>query len=142
LMGSLMRAFPTISAQWLHAAGYSAYGAAILFLCLIWLKSREIRFNHIGLAVLISIVFSPHLHLHDLSLLLVPMTGAAVILVERALLSPRNAVFVILGITLVFTLNGVFLSYISIYLMFILLGLLLWVPDRWKASLEENPKVP
>jgi hypothetical protein len=134
LMGAIVRIFPTISAQMLHAIGYGAYGLVILFLCFVWLKSREIRFNHFGLAVLISVVFSPHLHVHDLSLLIIPAVGAMVNLVEKTMLSRRNAVFLLLCVSVVFTINGVFFSYLTIYLMIFLLGLFLWVPG-W-------PKVP
>ena len=138
LMGAIVRTFPTISAQMLHAIGYSGYVLAILFLCLVWLKSREIRFQHVGLAVLMGIVFSPNLHVHDLSLLLVPALGAAVVLVNQKILSQEKAVLVLLGVSVVFAINGIFWFYSIIYLTIFLLGLLLWVPGWLKVRQKEQ----
>jgi hypothetical protein len=39
--------------------------------------------QHIGLTVVVSVFASPHLHLHDLSLLLVPALGAVALLWQR-----------------------------------------------------------
>jgi hypothetical protein len=111
---------------------------AILFLCFVWQKSREIGFKQVGLAVLMSIVFSPHLHVHDLSLLLISVLCAMAVLVEQKILAQRNAIFLLLGVSVVFTINGVFWVYPIIYLTILLLGLLLWVPGWWKARQEEQ----
>jgi len=139
LMGALVRTFPGISAQILNITGYGGYVLAILFLCFVWLKSREITTKQVGLAVLISIVFSPHLHVHDLSLLLIPVLCAMVVLVDEKILKQRNAIFLLVGVSVVFTINGVFWFYSIIYLTILLLGLLLWVPGWWKARHEAEP---
>jgi len=128
LMGAIVRAAPAISVQKFDILGYGGYVLAILFLCIVWLRSSEIGFKHVGLAVLISIVFSPHLHTHDLSLLLIPVLCAMEVLVEQKILVRRNSIFLLLGISVVFTINGVFWNYLIIYLTILLLGLLLWVP--------------
>jgi len=139
LMGALVRTFPGISGKVLNITGYSGYVLAILFLCIVWLKSREITAKQVGLAVLVSIVFSPHLHVHDLSLLLIPVLCAMVALVDQKILSRRNAIFLLLGVSVIFTINGVFWFYSIIYLTILLLGLLLWVPGWWKARQEAEP---
>ena len=138
LMGAIVRVNPAIPVQTLDVIGYGGYGLAILFLCIVWLKSREIGFKQVGLAVLMSIVFSPHLHVHDLSLLLIPVLCAMVVLVEQKMLGRGNAIFLLLGVSVVFTINGVFWVYSIIYLTILLLGLLLWVPGWWKARQEEQ----
>jgi hypothetical protein len=139
LMGALVRSIPAIPAQTLNLIGYSGYVLALLFLCLVWLKSHEITARQVGLAVLISIVFSPHLHVHDLSLLLVPVLCALVVLVDEKILRQRYAIFLLLGVSVVFTVNGVFWFYPIIYLTIVLLGLLLWMPGWWKARREVVP---
>ncbi len=138
LMGAIVRVNPAIPVQTLDVIGYGGYGLAILFLCFVWLKSREIRFKQVGLAVAMSIVFSPHLHVHDLSLLLIPVLCTMVVLVEQKILARGNAIFLLLGVSVVFTINGVFWVYPIIYLTILLLGLLLWVPGWWKARQEEQ----
>ena len=132
LMGAIVRSFPAISVQVLDYIGYGGYGLAIVLLCFVWLKSREINFQLIGLAILMSIVFSPHLHVHDLSLLLIPTLAVMVAFVEQKMLSRQASVFLLSGISVIFTINGVFWNYAIIYLVIILLGLLLWVPGWWK----------
>ena len=139
LMGALVRTFPAISAQLLNIIGYGGYVLAIMFLCFVWLKSHEIKVKQVGLAVLMGIVFSPHLHVHDLSLLLIPVLCAMVVLVEEKILRRRDAIFLLLGVSVIFTLNGVFWFYSIIYLMIMVLGLLLWVPGWWKARQEAAP---
>ena len=139
LMGAMLRTFPAISVQMLDGIGYGSYVLAILFLCFVWLKSAEITIKHVGLAVLIAILFSPHLHVHDLSLLLIPVLCVMLVLVEQKILARRNALFLLLGVSVVFTINGVFWFYSIIYLTIVLLGLLLWVPSWWKARQEAQP---
>jgi len=82
LMGAILRLFPDIDPGLFHIIGYGGYALAILFLCLLWDRSRALEFKQVGLAILFSMVFSPHMHNHDLSLLLIPALGAATILAE------------------------------------------------------------
>ena len=137
LMGSVVRAFPGIPAFYLNCIGYSGYALAILFLCIIWKKSQHLQFKHVGVAILLSTFFSPHLHFHDLSLLLIPTLGAAAVLIEHKILSKNNAVLLPLMISLVLLISQVFLavdifwSYLIIYLSMLLLGFLLWWPG-WR----------
>jgi hypothetical protein len=48
------------------------FGAAILGLTYAWTITRDIRTNLIGLTVIVILFTSPHLHFHDLALLLIP----------------------------------------------------------------------
>lgn len=133
LMGAIIRASPAMSSQNLHAIGYGAYALAILFLCLLWAKSQRIEVKQVGLAILLSIIFSPHLQVHDLSLLLIPALGGALVLVEHKMLSQQDAALVPLAASLILLVNGIFWSYLVIYLLMLLLGLLLWF-SGWKIT--------
>jgi hypothetical protein len=77
LMGAILRWFPGIDPGVLHTTGYFGYLLAIIFLCVVRLRSSNIGFNQINIAILTAILFAPHLHGHDLTILLVPASGAA-----------------------------------------------------------------
>ena len=138
-MGAILRTFPAISVQMLDAIGYGGYVLAILILCFVWLKSHEIRFEQVGLAVLMSIMFSPHLHTHDLSLLLIPALCVAVELTEHKVVKRETSIFLFLIISVIFAFTWVFSSFSIIYITYHLLALLLWVPSWWKAHQKKQP---
>jgi hypothetical protein len=73
LVGLLMRWFPGIPSSQAHLVGWVGYGLAAGFLCLLWKRSSRIAEKQIGLAVLMAIFAAPHLHYHDLILLLIPL---------------------------------------------------------------------
>ncbi len=137
LMGAVVRAFPAISPSLLKIIGYSGYAFTILFLCWLWFKSRTIEFRHVGLAVLLCMAFSPHLHNHDLSLLLIPALGVASVLVKHRLLSRQYAALLPLGFSLLLAFNGILQTKLTFYMVMLVLGLLLWVPEWLKANRKE-----
>jgi hypothetical protein len=130
LMGVIIRLFPAIDSQLLHIIGYAGYTLAILFLCILWSKSTVIEFKHIGLAVLFSMVLSPHMHSHDLSLLLIPALGAATTLAGCKALSKKGAALLPLCTSVLLALNDIPTTKIIVYLLMLALALLLWFPDR------------
>jgi hypothetical protein len=138
LMGAILRLFPNIDPGLFHIIGYGGYALAILFLCFLWAKSRALEFKQVGLAILLSMVFSPHMHNHDLSLLLIPALGAATILALNQVWSRKYAVLLPLGASLILAVNDI--SYIKtvVYLLMLVLALFLWFPGWFKS----RKKVP
>ena len=137
LMGAIIRLFPAIDSQLLNIIGYAGYTLAILFLCILWSKSAVIEFKHIGLAVLLSMVFSPHMHSHDLSLLLIPALGAATTLAGCRVLSKKDAALLPLCASVLLALNGIPSTMIIIYLLMLALALLLWFPGWFRLRKKE-----
>jgi len=137
LMGAILRLFPNIDPGLFHILGYGGYALAIMFLCLLWARSRALEFKHIGLAILISMVFSPHMHNHDLSLLLIPALGAATKLAINQVWSRRYAVLLPLGASLILTVNDIYHIYAVIYLLMLALALLLWFPGWFRPRKKE-----
>lgn len=74
LVGLLSRLFPGAETGFIHWIGWGAYAAAIITLCILWLKIHTLNERHFSFAVIMSLFFAPHLHYHDLALLLVPIT--------------------------------------------------------------------
>jgi len=137
LMGALLRLFPNIDPGLFHIIGYGGYALAILFLCFLWIRSRALELKHIGLAVLFSMVFSPHMHNHDLSLLLIPALCAATTLADHQVWSRKYAVLLPLGVSLILAVNDV--SYIKtvVYLLMLFLALFLWFPGWFGPRKKE-----
>jgi len=139
LMGALLRLFPNIDPVLFNILGYGGYALAILFLCIFWARSRALEFKHIGLAVLFSMVFSPHMHNHDLSLLLIPALAAATTLAINQVWSRRYAVLLPLGASLILTVNDISYIYAVIYLLMLILALFLWLPG-WFRPRKKDPQ--
>jgi hypothetical protein len=80
-LGLLIRSMPTLDAAILSALKWAAFALTISFLCWLWWGKREaLTAQHIGVAVTLGLFASPHLHLHDLSLLLLPALGGMALL--------------------------------------------------------------
>jgi len=140
LMGAILRLFPDIDPRLFQIIGYGSYGLSILFLCLLWARSRAIELQHVGLAILFSMAFSPHMHNHDLSLLLIPALAAATTLAIKQVWSRRYAVLVPLGASLILAVNDISYIYAVIYLLMLALALFLWFPG-WFKPRKKEPRV-
>lgn len=131
-MGAIQRTFPSIAPQRLHAAGYGAYFAAILLLCIVWAKSREIELKHIGLALLAGMVSAPHMHSHDFVILLIPALGAAIVLIQSGALPEKYVALLPLGVSLTLLLKDITDIFLLPYLLFALLAGILWSQPQLK----------
>jgi hypothetical protein len=132
LSGLLRRVVPGIDANVVHPVSWVAYFLTAAFLCFLWKRSKQIGEKEIGLAVVLNIFASPHLHYHDLALLLLSLTGLMVVAVREKYLSPRDAALLPFGISLLLLSSFVspFLVYGLAYLFMLFLVLALWFPDR------------
>jgi len=72
LIGLLLRTHP-LNAGILRMAGWIFYGVAIIILCVLWSRKRDLQDGRLGLTITLAIFAVPHLHFHDLSLLLIPV---------------------------------------------------------------------
>jgi hypothetical protein len=83
-LGLLIRSMPTLDVAILSALKWAAFALTVSFLCWLWWGKREaLTAQHIGVAVTLSLFASPHLHLHDLSLLLLPALAGLALLWKR-----------------------------------------------------------
>jgi hypothetical protein len=73
-LGWMLRSFPTLSLSLVHGLTWSAVIASLIAsIWLWWGKRNRIRAEHIGLVVVLATFTSPHLHLHSVSFLLLPL---------------------------------------------------------------------
>jgi len=85
LLGLLRNIFPNALPGGLRYLSWFSYLAAIVSVCLLWKRLNLSFENYISFAIVISIFFSPHLHYHDLELLLLPLFGIIRLIYLRAI---------------------------------------------------------
>jgi len=73
LIGLLTRASPWLEAGLIRLLGWIVYAIAIISLCILWAKNRNQEDGHVRLTVTLALFAVPHLHFHDLALLLIPI---------------------------------------------------------------------
>ena len=129
LMGAILRWFPGIDPGVLHAIGYFGYVLAIIFLCVVWLKSSNIGFKQINIAILTAILFAPHFHGHDLTILLVPAIGAACRLSENKILDLKYSTMLPMAVSILLIIGDILPAIIIIYLVIFSLALISWWPE-------------
>jgi hypothetical protein len=128
-MGAILRWQPGIDPGLFHTIGYIAYGLSITFLCGLWARSNEIGFKQINIAILTAIIFVPHLHGHDLIILLIPAIGAISILSDKKILEMDFLILLPMILSLLLIINDLFAMKLIIYLLVFSLALISWKPD-------------
>ena len=73
LIGILTRAFGSSGSEFIRPFGWLVYAAALVVLIVVWARQKQSTEIMVGLTVIISLFTSPHLHFHDLTLLLLPI---------------------------------------------------------------------
>jgi hypothetical protein len=73
--GLALRLFSHGNLDIIHVVAWGLFCAALAGLSIWWKRSPEIRFRQIVIAVTLSLFAAPHLHYHDLTILLVPCLG-------------------------------------------------------------------
>ena len=77
LIGLLFRWLPFLGSTIIHALGWSAYALVFLGLAL-WARRADLDARFLGLAFLACILVAPHLHYHDLTVLLFPLLAVSI----------------------------------------------------------------
>ncbi len=72
--GLVLRLLPGLSPALVRGVGWGVFLLVTGWLCWFWWSRRHhITAPHLGLTIILALFSSPHLHFHDLSLLLVPL---------------------------------------------------------------------
>jgi len=131
LIGLMRRLAPSLSTQIVHAVGWVVYLLALAGLCLLWARSKSIAAKQAGLAAALAVLTVPHLHYHDLTLLLVPLI-AGILLLREQHLAEKDLVLLPLGLSLILLFSNFtpILKFNLPYLVVVMLILVLYFPDR------------
>lgn len=97
LIGLLLRTLP-LEASAIRMIGWIFYGIAIIALCILWSQKGKLADGQIGLTVTLALFFVPHLHFHDLALLLIPIYELIRFSIQRG--DPKKEIAVVLSIAI------------------------------------------
>jgi hypothetical protein len=136
LLGFLIRIFRFQNSAMISSLGWLIYLAGVIMVCFLWKYAKRVNGILLGSTILIAIITAPHLHLHDLTLLIFPILF---IMEARSIIS-ANPQWILLPIGIsFFLLLGILVEevyFILPYLVFVLLTWLL-LSDRQKDPLPE-----
>lgn len=138
LTGLLVRVLSAPGSDAIHAVSWAAYLASVIGLSLLWAKSGQIENKHIGLAVALGLFTSPHLHYHDLGLLILPVLGIAIAMLKSNLWQGIRPALFIGGISILMAVfDNTPLRFVFVYLLMALLCVLLWLPQLSKMEKDQ-----
>ncbi len=140
-IGLLDRLAPGISPGAARLMGWIVYAAAIVLACIIWIRSKNIGEKQIGTAVLIAIISAPHLHYHDLVLLLIPIFCVMILINQRYPQATRTLLLLPLVTSwLLLISNSIMAVRASLpYILGLALVILLWRPELVLNKNKEQP---
>jgi len=127
--GLALRLFPQIDPGLIRWLGWGLFATGMVGLSVLWKLSASIHLRHLGLAVVTSLFVAPHLHYHDLALLLLPILGFAIILVEAGVLRPEKSMYLPITFSILLLLGDISPArFIIPYLIMAFLVIGLWFP--------------
>ena len=97
-----------------------------ILLCIFWVRTKDLQAGQIGLTVILALFSVPHLHFHDLTLLLIPIYDLICFSKHDSHLKTSIAATLPVAISLILLLSNVspLLQYTVPY--FIMLALATW----------------
>lgn len=128
LIGILRRAFPTISSDVTRVVGWGSYALALASLTIYHWRSGGNLESDISLAAISAVFFSPHSHVQDLLLLLVPIIALIYLLLAKRIILPSRAALIPLGVSLLllFSYSSPALTHFIPYLLMMVLLYFVW----------------
>lgn len=101
-IGLARRNFPDLLPAYVRKAGWALYILALLSLCVYFgNKNRTIGGMEIGLASIAGIFFSPHSHVQDMLLFIIPITAISIVLLKKHIIRPNQVILIPLLVSLI-----------------------------------------
>lgn len=120
LIGLIARSLPSLDSRLIRGLGWGGYALAILISSFYWTRKEKSLEWLLSFTILVTLFFAPHLHYHDLALLIIP--------IFILLINHKKSLNTILGISMILLIPKPF-YYISPYVLYI--GLIWWL---WKTK--------
>jgi len=144
LLGLLLRNFPGLGLRTSQQVSWGAFILIVISLTALWWNRRyDLRKEHIGTAVVLSVFTLPHLHIHGLSYLLLPLLVLVIFLYDQdhkgmaLLLVPLISTLLVIVIFVLPTLKFV----LYYFLMIILFGGLYISPAFLVMKLRKSVRI-
>jgi hypothetical protein len=135
LIGLLLRTLP-IRAEIIRGIGWAFYGLTLIFLCILWSRKTDLQDGRIGLTITLIVFAVPHLHFHDLSLLLIPIYELIRFSAQGRFLKKETALVLPIAVSLILLLSNAafWLHYTIPYLIMLALALYPFYSKRMTTS--------
>ena len=133
LIGLIKRIVPDLNAGTIRIIGWTGSLIGLFNLIRIWRRTDAVTDRNISLMIILALFTSPHLHYHDLALLIIPILITIRWLVFTQKTSLRSAVLLFLCLSLLFSLvySIPVINYAIVYLIeIVFLGSLWMVKDK------------
>jgi hypothetical protein len=132
LIGLLTRIAPQLEPGAIRTFGWIVYGLTIIGLCILWFKTKDPRNGMIGLSVTLALFVVPHLHFHDLTLLLIPLYEVVRKSKEGRIPETSLAVTIPILLSLLLLISNIspFLQYTTPYLILLALVMYFYYQKR------------
>lgn len=143
VLGLMLRLFPMLPLKTMQSMAWVLYISAIIGLCILWIKSRSLDIRHLATAILTAVLFVPHLHYHDLTLILIPMIILILFREDLLFLNDLPELPLIISALLLFSGSILIIKLTVPYIVIAALLTLLWLPrEYWHKSEKDNIPVP
>jgi hypothetical protein len=125
LIGLLTRGVPQLGADNIRIVGWVFYGITLLVLCILCFQTSDYKNRYIGLSVTLAVFAVPHIHFHDLTLLLIPIYELIRGNRETGYFKTPNVILLPIVISLLFLVSNAsyYLQYTTPYLIMLVLAL-------------------
>lgn len=133
ISGFLRRTFATLESSFFRYIIWGIFLSAVTGISFWWRQNHNITEKHIGLLILLTLIFVPYAHYHELTLLLIPIFCLIRMLSKRQLLSTLNLSTIPLAISLILLAGFVGVGefkYLAVYSIMIGLGYFLLFPEK------------
>ena len=118
MIGLILRTFPFIEPGSIRVLGWIGYVIGISLVSILWIRAREFDSRLLSLSLIIALLCAPHLHYHDLTLLIIPLIFAVTLPISAV--SPERMAQLPLAASLLFMLEP--LHFILPYILYAALG--------------------
>ena len=129
LIGGLTRLVPWLTGDQIRLVGWLVYGLTVIGLCVFWKKQNWTTYP-IGLTVILALFVAPHLYFHDLTILLISITGLYLFSDETGTPSTLTVAISPIVISLLFLVSNIspYLQYLVPYLVMTGLAMYAYLP--------------
>jgi len=143
VLGLMLRIFPMLSLKTMQSVAWGLYILATIGLCILWIKTRRLDIRHLATAILAAVLFVPHLHYHDLTLLLIPIIILILYRDDLPVLKDLPELPLIISVLLLFSGSLLIIKLSIHYVVIVALFILLWLPrGLWQKEDEVMTDAP
>jgi hypothetical protein len=125
LLGLMLRGVTFLDHGTINTLGWIVFGIGLVIITVMWIHSQVCDQRLLGLTVLIAAIFVPHLHIHDLTILIFPLLFA--ITDDTRRISPQM-------IAVLFGASFVFITGLVVEPLYFILPYGIYIALTWRLA--------